>query len=200
MYADLSNLIFQKDKNAVYYVLDYLNNSAEHVVPKSIEKLCQQESSKILTWMETMNVLTPNVGLLIMKSILPISVQVQSKGSGRWIAFSKLSIKSMPIEYYAYLYLLSFNWPFDNHAIEFMRIAFYPLHKAASEGRLDYDIWKYISPYTEELPIWLDWDRCKKLRKAIVKRIKNSYLDVDFIKDFTPDKELNKELIKIWKK
>lgn len=106
----------------------------------------------------------------------------------------------MPIEYYAYLYLLSFNWPFDNHAIEFMRIAFYPLHKAASEGRLDYDIWKYISPYTEELPIWLDWDRCKKLRKAIVKRIKNSYLDVDFIKDFTPDKELNKELIKIWKK
>ena len=200
VYADLSNLIFQKDKNAVYYVLDYLNNSAEHVVPKSIEKLCQQENSKILTWMETMNVLTPNVGLLIMKSILPISVQVQSKGSGRWIAFSKLSMKSMPIEYYAYLYLLSFNWPFDNHAIEFMRIAFYPLHKAASEGRLDYDIWKYISPYTEELPIWLDWDRCKKLRKAIVKRIKNSYLDVDFIKDFTPDKELNKELIKIWKK
>lgn len=200
IHSDLSNLIFQKDKNAVYYVLDYLNTSSGHTAPRSIEKLCQQESLKILTWMETITVLMPNVGLLIMNSIQPTSLQVQSKDSGRWIAFSELSVKPMPIKYYAYLYLLSFNWPKDSHAIQFMRIAFYPLHKAASEGQLDYEIWKNISPYTEELPIWLDWDRCKKLRKAVVKRIKNSYFDVNFIKDFTPDKELNRELIKIWRK
>jgi hypothetical protein len=200
VHTDLSNLIFQKDKNAVNYVLDYFNISPEYTVPKSIEKLCQQEDLKILTWMETVNVLMPNVGFLIMKSIRPTSQQVQSKDIERWIAFSELSVGSMPIKYYAYLYLLSFNWPNDIHAIQFMRIAFYPLHKAASEGRLDYELWRDISPYTEELPIWLDWDRCKKLRKAVVKRIKNSDFDKDFIENFTPDKELNRELVKIWEK
>lgn len=198
VHADLSSLIFQKDENAINYVLDYLNVSSNNSVPKSIEKLSQQESSKILTWMGMVNVLTPNVGLLIMQSIRPISQQVQSRGVERWFAFSKLSIRS--IEYYAYLYLLSFNWPSDTYAIEFMREAFYPIHKVASEGRLDYELWRNISPYTEELPIWHDWDRCKKLRKTVVKRIKRASLPKGFIKDFTPDKDLNRELVRIWEK
>ncbi|MBP1613247.1 MAG: hypothetical protein H6Q13_695 [Bacteroidetes bacterium] len=198
--ADLSNLIFQKDGNAVNYVLDYLNTSQKYILPKSIERLSQQESLKILIWMDTVNVLTPSVGLFIMKSIRPISQQVQSRGVERWIAFSKLSKESMSIEYYAYLYLLSFNWSSDSYAIQFMRIAFYPLHEAASESRLGYELWRNISPYTEELPIWHDWDRCKKLRKTVIKRIKKSDFSKDFIKNFTPDKELNRELIKIWDK
>ena len=200
VHADLSNIIFQKDDNAVSYVLDYLNISPEHSIPESIKRLCQQESLKILSWMETVSVLTPNVGLLIIVSIQPTSNIVQSKDIKRWIAFSELSEKSMPIKYYAYLYLLSFNWPNDIHAIQFMRISFYPLHKAASEGTLDYELWRDISPYTEDLPIWLDWDRCKKLRKAVVKRIKKSDLNKNFIENFTPEKELNRELVKIWEK
>ena len=201
IHTDLSNLIFQKDKNSVTYVFDYLNISAEYTIPKSIEKLCRQEGLKILTWMETADLLMPNVGFLIMKSIRPTSQQVQSKGIERWIAFSKLSsVRSMPMKYYAYLYLLSFNWTKDIRAIQFMRIAFYPLHKAASEGRLDYELWRNILPYTEDLPIWLDWDRCKKLREAVIKRVKNSDFNKDFIENFTPDKELNRELVRIWEK
>lgn len=194
----LCSLIFQKDENAINYVLDYLNASPNNSVSKSIEKLSQQESSKILTWMGIVNELTPNVGLLIMQSIRPISQQVQSNGVERWIAFSQISVKS--IEYYAYLYLLSFNWPSDTYAIEFMRKAFYPIHKVASEGRLDYELWRNISPYTEELPLWHDWDRCKKLRKTVVKRIKKASLPKGLIRDFTPDKELNRELVRIWEK
>ena len=201
VHADLSSLIFQKDENAVCYLLEYLNTSSEYTAPESLEKLSQQESSKILTWMGTVNTLTPNVGYLIMKSIRPISQQVQSKDVERWIAFNELSsLGSMTLEYYAYLYLLSFNWPKNTCAIQFMRIAFYPLHKAASEGRLGYELWKNISPYTEELSIWHDWDRCKKLRKTVVKRIKKTGLSKNFIKNFTPDNELNKELIKVWEK
>lgn len=198
VHIDLCSLIFQKDENAINYVLDYLNASPNNSVPKSIEKLSQQESSKILTWMGIVNELTPNVGFLIMQSIRPISQQVQSRGVERWIAFSKLSVKS--IEYHAYLYLLSFNWTSDAYAIEFMRKAFYPIHKVASEGRLDYELWRNISPYTEDLPIWHDWDRCKKLRKTVVKRVKRASLPKGFIKDFTPDKELNRELVRIWEK
>lgn len=200
VHTDLSSLIFQKDGNAINYVLDYLNASPNNTVPKSIEKLCQGDSLSILNWMETINTLTLNISSLIIKSIRPISTQVCSKGSNRWVAFSELSADSMPIKYYAYLYLLSFNWPEDIHAIQFMQKAFYPLHKAIAEGKLDYELWKKISPYTEDLPIWLDWDRCKKLRKAAVKRIKNSSFPKEFIKNFTPDKELNKELVKIWEK
>lgn len=201
IHRDVSNLIFQKDENSVNYVLDYLNISIEHTIPKSIENLCQQEDVKILTWMETVNSLMPNVGFLIMKSIRPAIQQVRSKGIERWIAFSELSsVRSMPMKYYAYLYLLSFNWPNDIRAIQFMRIAFYPLHKAASEGRLDYELWRDISPYTDDLPIWLDWDRCKKLRKMVVKRIKKLDFNKDFIENFTPDKELNRELVKILEK
>ncbi len=198
VHIDLCSLIFQNEENAISYVLDYLNTSPNNSVSKSIEKLSQQESKKILTWMGIVNKLTPNVGLLIMQSIQPISQQVQSRGIERWIAFSQISVKS--IEYYAYLYLLSFNWPCDTYAIEFMRKAFYPIHKVASEGRLDYELWRNILPYTEELPIWHDWDRCKKLRKTVVNRIKKSDLNREFIKNFTPDDNLNKELEKMWRK
>ena len=198
--SDLGTLIFQKDPDAVYYVLDYLNSSVEYVVPTSIEKLCKVDGLKILNWMDGKEKLSPNVGILIMRSILPTSAVVKSKDSKRWISFSKLSIYKMPIKYYAYLYVLSFNWLYDQYAIEFMRISFYPLHKAASEGKLEYDIWKDILPFTEDLPLWLDWDRCKKMRKAVVRRIFKSGNSIDIIKDFTPDKDLNKELIKTWKK
>ncbi|MDD2245192.1 MAG: hypothetical protein PHR13_11375 [Dysgonamonadaceae bacterium] len=198
IHIDLCSLIFQKDKKAINYVLDYLNASPDNSVSKSIEILSQHESSKILTWMGMVNELTPNVGFLIMQSIRPISKQVQSEGVKRWLAFSMLSVES--IEYFTYLYLLSFNWPSDAYAIKFMRKAFYPIHKVASEGRLDYELWRNISPYTENLPIWHDWDRCKKLRKTVVKRIKRASLPKSFIRDFTPDKELNKELVRIWEK
>jgi len=198
--TDFAELIFRKEADATDYVLNYLNESSKNWISESFEKLCQLESLKILVWMESKKALTPNVSLLIMKSIQPISMQVKVNGSYRWIAFSKLSEKLKSIEYYAYLYLLSYNWPADENAIEFMRIAFYPLHKAASKSQLSYDTWKSISSYTEELPIWLDWDRCKKLRMAVVKRVKNSHYDVSYIKNFTPEEQLNKELIKIWRK
>ena len=38
------------------------------------------------------------------------------------------------------------------------------------------------------------------MRKAVVRRIFKSGNSIDIIKDFTPDKDLNKELIKTWKK
>ena len=46
--------------------------------------------------------------------------------------------------------------------------------------------------------IWEEWDKCKKMRKTIVKLLKHAGFDKNALVNFTIDKELNKQLILMW--
>ena len=78
--------------------------------------------------------------------------------------------------------------------------SFYPIHKSLAEGTMREELWKVISPFTADVPAWQNWDKCKKLRKAVVKRIVDVGLYEDYLQHYTLDADLNKKLLKIYRK
>ena len=84
--------------------------------------------------------------------------------------------------------------------MEFLRQSFYPIHKSLAEGTMSDSLWEKIAPLTCDVPIWQSWDKCKKLRKVVVKRVLEVGLYEDYLQTFTPDTGLNQMLVKTYKK
>ena len=82
--------------------------------------------------------------------------------------------------------------------MQFIKRSFYPLHKALATDQLPTHLWDKIEPYTAKLRFFNEWDKCKKLRKGIVKYFKLSGYQKSVLSEFTPDKELNDTLKNIW--
>ena len=79
-----------------------------------------------------------------------------------------------------------------------MRMAFYPIHILVANGKLGYNNWSHIAGNLESVMFWEEWDKCKKLRKTVVKRLKRAGYDSSVLSNFTPSAELNEMLLKMW--
>lgn len=55
-----------------------------------------------------------------------------------------------------------------NAASKLVAAAFEPVYFAAAAGRLSEDSWQLIRSEAPDLSWWQDWDRCKRLRRALV--------------------------------
>lgn len=197
---ELANTIFKKEDNSVNYILDFKNSSESNNISQSFILLLREMNTSILDWMDSVSELTVSVAYLIIDVIPANSSAVKEKGSKRWRCFEILGYKKMPLRYFAYLYLLSFNWLNDTYALQYMKIAFYPIYKAAKDSQLDYNLWHQVSTYAASLPIWQDWDHCKKLRKTVVRRLKNAGCNKEILINYTPEQDINAQLIKLWEK
>ena len=63
---------------------------------------------------------------------------------------------------------------------------------------MDYRFWYMIEPYTESLSLLQNWDKCKKIRKKVVRRLKDAGYSETVLINYTPDEKTNKLLIKEW--
>ena len=50
----------------------------------------------------------------------------------------------------------------------------------------------------EPVKIWEEWDKCRKMRKTVVKRLKRAGVDKNVLASFTSDRELNGQLMRMW--
>ena len=53
-------------------------------------------------------------------------------------------------------------------AMELVRVSFQAVHDAAAHGALDHDSWRPISDIAPPLHWWRDWDKCERLRAALL--------------------------------
>ena len=102
-----------------------------------------------------------------------------------------------PIQFYIYLYRLSFNWN-DQDALAYMRKAFYPIHQLLLQEKLEYNLWYSVEPYTEHLFFLQNWDKCKKMRKMVIRRLKEAGCSKSVVVNYTPDAQTNDWLLKEW--
>ncbi len=79
-----------------------------------------------------------------------------------------------------------------------MQMSFYPLHILEANNKLGYGNWGRIAKYMETVMFWDEWDNCKKLRKTVVKRLKRAGMGKNVLEYFTPDRELNEQMMKMW--
>ena len=80
----------------------------------------------------------------------------------------------------------------------YLRKAFYPIHELLAQDKLEYSFWYRIEPYTEHLFFLQNWDKCKKLRKMVIRRLKEAGCSKSELMNYTPDNQTNEWLLKEW--
>lgn len=194
----LAKQIFTKSGNATKILLDFVNKDDARYVNDVLGMEMEKRTNEILNWLSSVEFITDKVAYAIINSVSEWSQEVIEKGAKIWRPFLNLQFHQLRPEVYAFLFSLSFNWPSDRDAIELMQMSFYPLHIFAANNKLGYDNWGHISRYMESVMFWDEWDNCKKLRKTVVKRLKRAGFEKTVLEHFTPDGELNDQMMKMW--
>lgn len=194
----ITELMYKNCNNYSDRLLDYYNEEHRYPINNYLLNPCSSHPKEICKWISGRNNIRKELALYISSVIDPSSSYAKAITARGWVFLLDYK-ERMPLSFYGFMYVLSFNWKNDMFAMEYLRVSFYPLHKAISEGRVsDFD-WNKIMPFTESLPLWQSWDKCKKMRKMVVKRVKKVGLFDDYLLSFTPDMKLNETLVEMWK-
>ena len=195
---ELASMVLAHDEECVSEYLTYINKEGHDPhypqLPVSLE--LKFYPNAVLTWLSGEAYVTHTVAIVLMNSIDECSPLVKSKGSKIWMPFANVLNKKDPIQYYVFLYRLSFNWQ-DQDALSYLRMAFYPIHTLLAQDKLDYSLWYKVEPYTERISLTF-WDKCKKMRKMVIKRLKDAGYPRTAVVDYTPDTQTNSWLINEW--
>ena len=190
----LAEDLIRHTPNVVSILMDYLNIDTNQNLNIELSKGCLSRTKEILHWINYQDHLSSNIITILVTHIPPSSGIVQQSGSKVWLKLLDSDNGKMGLNYYIFLFILSFNWK-DETSLKCLRISFYHLHEALRYSFLSNSMWMQLIPYTKELPFWQDWDKCKKLRKGVVRYLKKSGFHKTVLNNFTPDIELNKKLM-----
>ena len=193
----MASFICHNLRDSVYEILSKAN--ATGIFIDSLLRECLGKQNEVIHWIvkETSVARELVVGFIIY-DINPSSKLVQDSNSSLWHKI--LYTSTMPLDYYVFLFVLSFNWYKDENAIEYMKLAFMPIYESVITSTITTRQWRKLEPLMEPLKIWQDWDKGKKMRKTLAKRLKQAGLSKSYVSSFTSDDELNHEILKYWKK
>lgn len=193
--TELARMVLSHDKECVNEYLTYINQEGKY--PQlHLSKELKSYPDAVLTWLSGVSYVTHDVAYVLINSIEKDSPLVKNRGSKIWMPFANVLNERDPIQYYVFLYILSFNWQ-DRDALSYLRKAFYPIHTLLAQDKLDYSQWYKIEPYTEHL-FFTFWDKCKKVRKMVIRRLKDAGYLKTAVANYTPDAIVNKWLINEW--
>lgn len=194
--TELVKIVFSQDSQCVGEYLTFLNTDS-HQPQLSVSRELEFYSAAVLEWLSNVLRINYNVAYVLINSIDEVSTLVKNKGSKIWKPLSKLLDDKTPIQYYIFLYRLSFNWH-DKEALMYLQQSFYPIHRQLLQDKLDYSLWYKVEPYTEHLFFIQNWDKCKKMRKMVVKRLKEEGCSKSELINYTPEAQINEWLLNEW--
>ena len=194
--SELAHMAFSHDRYCVGEYLSYLN-SEKHQPQHSVSMELERYPDAVLDWLSNVSSINFDVAYVLVNSINEFDALTKNKGSRIWMPFHNVLTEKYPIQFYIYLYRLSFNWQ-DKEALMYLRKAFYPIHELLSQDKLEYSFWYRIEPYTEHLFFLQNWDKCKKLRKMVIRRLKEAGCSKSELMNYTSDNQTNEWLLKEW--
>lgn len=193
----LANAISHHLSDFVCMILSKANSTGIFI--DSLMRECIGKQDEVIMWMRNESNISQDVTTkFIISDLDPKSNIVKNSASALWRKVIYGS--SMSLDYYIFIFVLSFNWYKDVDAIEYMKYAFIPIYKSVITSQITLRQWKKLENLMEPLKIWQDWDKGKKMRKTLAKRLKEAGLPKSYVSEFTPDDELNHVILKYWKK
>ena len=192
---ELAKMVLSHDSQCVGDYLTYLNAEG-HKLQVPVSKELEYHTEKVLEWLANVSQINHNVAYVLINTIDETSSMVKNKGSKIWKPFSNVLNQNDPIQFFVFLYILSFNWQ-DKDALSYLRQAFYPIHSLLAQDKLEYNLWYRVEPYTEHM-IFSFWDKCKKMRKMVIKRLKDAGYPKSEVANYTSDVQINEWLLDEW--
>jgi hypothetical protein len=114
-------------------------------------------------------------------------------GEDPWFTAMKRTNKGMSAEDEVYLraYLLARALgPRSRSQAKLAKVGFETTHGAAAENRLCQDSWRWLESRLPWSLLWFDWDRCQRLRAAVVNLFVHRALAPDVFADLVQDNSL----------
>lgn len=183
--------------NAKVVVLDFLNNMDTGVVDnKLVQQVCKNEVD-LLEWLKHHCSYSQSIENIVIQYINPTSPVVKKYGSQLWVSFASSDNGKKSMEYYLLLFQLSFLWQ-NSDSIDLLKHSLYHVHEMLKYN--SEEVWNVISFRAAELPFWQEWDKCKKLRKGVVRYLKTSGFSKVVLTNITPNDDLNNLLLEMWSK
>lgn len=182
--------------NFVWEVMEYLNHSVAYQLDPLVKRYCTDKSFQVLEWLREQKELTMPTARFIVENLSPYATNIKAYGSNIWMSLYNCN-QYETLQYFTFMYILGHNWS-DNIGLKYIKRSFFQLHQALATDSLPIYLWAELEPYTTQLRWYNEWDKCKKLRKGIVKYLKSSGYGKDVLFDFTPFKNLNETLEGIW--
>lgn len=192
---ELARMVLSHNSQCVGDYLTFLNVEG-HKLQVPVSQELENHAEEVLTWLSTVSRISHTVAYVLINTIDEASPLVKNRGSKIWKPFSDVLNENDPIQFFVFLYILSFNWQ-DKDALSYLRQAFYPIHSVLAQDKLDYSQWYRIEPYTEHKFLAF-WDKCKKMRKMVIRRLKEAGCQKSLVANYTPDAQTNKWLMEEW--
>lgn len=186
-----------REKQIVEDVMEYLNNSVQYDLDVRLRDYVAGNIIQLSNYLANQSSLNRVAKQFVMANVNPKNPEIANTDSRSWKIICDLIDCSSHSEC-AFLFLLSYNWK-DNRSLQYLKKAYYPIYKSLLQSNLEYHLWSKIADYTAILFPWQEWDKCKKLRKGVVKYLQETGYSKDVLKSFTPEADLNDELMRIWK-
>ncbi len=192
---ELAKMVLSHNSQCIGDYLTYLNVEGNKL-QVSVSKELEYHAEEVLNWLSYVSQISHNVAYVLVNTIEETSPIVKYRGSKIWKPFSDLLNENEAIQFFVFLYILSFNWQ-DKDALSYLRQTFYPIHSLLAQDKLEYSQWYRIEPYTEHKFLAF-WDKCKKMRKMVIKRLKDAGYPKSVVVNYTPDAQTNKWLLEEW--
>jgi len=198
------DVIVETIPNLAYNILNWFNNTNNSALSHEWILILKENKKEVLDWLEIIrNKIYLNTLELIISILNPNSNLVKERGVDIWLNVYqnndfKLTVKNK-IQIKSFFFALAMNFS-SNSSIQLLSYSFDDVYKAGLDDNLDYYSWQVLEPHTKSLSFFQDWDKCKKLRRAIVDKFIDCNWNITYLSQITKDKELLKELYRRYKK
>jgi|GEM_PF-1634202 len=191
------------DKEIIYYanigiasnILNWVNSSESESDNLSYYWLdiLKERPNEILEWI-SVNAISKNLLFQLIPQILnPNSQLIANSDINIWlklISSDNLSLNyDDKIRFKSFILALSFNIA-NSNIIHLLSYSFEDVYKAALASHLDYNSWKILEVHTKALSYWKDWDKCKKLRNALIDKFIELKWPVNHLYKIFSDKKI----------
>lgn len=200
----LDKIELPKEKKSIIYeyypkwkntYLSLLNNNE---ISLKREYYAIIKESDIIIWMKNNEVKSISIINLILEKVNPNSILVKKLGSLLWINFyEKYTEEKTCVKYYTFLFLLSSNWN-DKSSFDYFKTSFNYIYVHLMKNHFPYQNWIQISKSLPKSKI--EWDKCKRMRKELIKRFVVNGYNIQLLDYFSIDyKTYNKVKVLILK-
>lgn len=187
----------------VQYILNWVNNTERANLSYYWLDILKDRPVEIIEWITENNVLKIHLFQLIPQILNPNSLLIKKSDINIWlnlISDGRIILDSdTKVKFKSFILAVSFN--LDNKdIINLLSYSFEDVYKAALSSHLDYNSWKILEVHTKPLSYWKDWDKCKKLRNALIEKFFELKWSVNYLGKIFSDREILFEMFSKYEK
>lgn len=193
------DVIHQHGLTAVSAVLDFVESSPSSGLSENWEGAMKGKPKDVLKWLASPHQRRTETMALLTKLLDPHSEDVLKLGTRMWLPLARQYANEQGGQtrssVMAFLLALGFNNP-DVQAPELVAEAFQSVHDAASNETLPYASWRLLMYQAPSLTWWGEWDKCERLRRALVEKFKRFKWNLGFFLDSIKREDTFKEVLR----